>query len=94
MDMTKISTCVIDEAIEPVRPSQDLVAELLHATQRANVGHKPFHLRELAALAPDERNRVANGSFPSAVNENGCALPGQAGCCVPALKPSSYAYTI
>lgn len=76
--------CVIEEAVEPVGPSQNLVAQVVHSAQRAQVGNNtfnplavPFSLYELDGLF--------YGGFSAAVNDDARAFLGESRGRVPAF---------
>ena len=67
--------CIVEEAVEPVGPSQNLVAQVVHPAQRAQVGNDALHLLAFP-LSPDELDGLFHGRFSAAMDDHARAFLG------------------
>lgn len=77
---------VVDEAVQPIHPRQNFVAQLVHAPYRAHVSDDPLNLSIATALPSYELYRLSHRGFPSTVNDNSRALFHQTRGCVPVVS--------
>ena len=84
-------TCVVDEAVKPVGPSQNLVAQLVHAAQRAQVRDHTLHPLTLSTSF-HELDGCVDGGLSTTVHEYGRAVLGEFRCGVPACGEYDVSY--
>ncbi len=77
-------TCIVDEAVESVRSSQNLVAQVVHAAQRAHVCHDTLHPLFALSTPFHKIDGFLDHGLSTAVHDDGSAVPGESRRRVPA----------
>ena len=76
--------CIVEEAVKPIGPSQNLVAQMVHPSQRAQVGYDAVHPLTLPVVL-DELDGLLYGRFSAAMDDNARAFLGESRGRVPAI---------